>query len=96
MVHKTVEKGHLHDTSYCCSPGQMVSLALLRKVIAVDQLRLEQRLGGILDCDVSGCYDRILPSLASIHLQNLGMSKQIGTLLARKMYQTRHYVKTKH
>ena len=64
--------------------------------MSIDQLRVERRAGGIFDCDATGCYDRIIPPLASIHLQALGLSKQIAVLLARLMFMARRYVKTKH
>lgn len=40
----------------------------IQKILTVDQLRLERRTGGIFDCDASGCFDRILPPLASVHM----------------------------
>ena len=96
MVRNAVAKGTLHESSYGSTPGQMASSAILQKVLVTDQLRIERRAGGIFDCDATGCYDRILPHFASVHLQKLGLSKQISTFLARMMYHTRRYVKTKH
>ena len=74
----------------------MATSALVQKLVTVDQLRIERRAGGIFDCDASGCYDRILPPVASIHLQALGLHKSIGTFLARLMYQAKRYVRTGH
>ena len=48
------------------------------------------------DCDAIGCYDWILPPLASVHLRHLGLSKSISTFLAKMMHYTRRHVKSKH
>ena len=70
MVRNAVAKGTLHESSYGSTPGQMASSAILQKVLVTDQLRIERRAGGIFDCDATGCYDRILPHFASVHLSN--------------------------
>ena len=74
----------------------MAASALLLKVLSIDQLRVERRAGGLFDCDATGCYDRILPPLASVHLQALGLAPSIATFLARLMFVAKCYVKTKH
>ncbi len=68
--------------------------AVIQKIVAIDQLRFEQRAGGIFDCDACGCYDRIPPPLASIHLQALGMDQSIGTFLACFMFWAKRHVRT--
>ena len=50
-------------------------------------------MGGIFDCNATGFYDRILPPLASVHLQALGLHNSIGTFLARLMFQAKHHVR---
>lgn len=74
----------------------MATSALIQKLVTVDQLRIERRAGGIFDCDASGCYDRILPPLASVHLQVLGLHRLIGTFLARLIFQAKRYVRSSH
>ena len=96
MVWAAVNQRKLHDASYGSTPGKMAASALLLKVLSIDQLRIERRAGGLFDCDATGCYDRILPPLASVHLQALGLSSSIATLLARLMFVAKRYVKTKH
>ena len=68
----------LSEESFGSTPGKMTVSALLQKNLAMDQLQI----GGIFDCDASSCYDRILPPLASVHLQALGLNRSIGTFLA--------------
>ena len=84
----------LNEESFGSTPGKMAASALLQKTLAMDQLRIESRVGGLFDCDTSGCYDRILPPLALVHLQALGLNRSSGTFLARLMYQAKRHVKT--
>ena len=74
----------------------MAGSALLQKILTIDQLRAERRAGGIFDCDASGCYDRILPPLASVHLRALGIQQPIATFLARLMFLAKRYIRTTH
>ena len=96
MMRNALSKNLLRDESYGSTPGKMAASALVQKLLSIDQLRLERRAGGIFDCDASGCYDRILPPLASVHLQALGLHHTIGTFLARIMFLAHRYVKTGH
>ena len=64
--------------------------------MSIDQLRVERRAGGLFDCDTTGCYDQILPPLAAVHLQGLGLDPSIATLLVRLMFMAKRYVETKH
>ena len=96
MMQYAVQNGLLQAESFGSTPGKMATSALVQKLVTVDQLRIERRAGGIFDCDASGCYDRILPPVASIHLQALGLHRSIGTFLARLMYQAKRYVRTGH
>ena len=96
MVWNAVKEKKLHNSSFGSTPGKMASSALLQKILSIDQLRLERRVGGLFDCDATGCYDRILPPLAAVHLNALGLDPSISTMLARLMYVAKRHVKTKH
>ena len=96
MVRSAVRGNKLHPASFGSTPGKMASSAVLQKILCVDQLKVERRAGGIFDCDAKGCYDRILPPFASLHLQALGLASAIATLLARVMFTTERHVKTRH
>ena len=96
MMRYAVTNDLLQAESFGSTPGKMATSALVQNLVATDQLRIERRAGGIFDCDASGCYDRILPPLASVHLQALGLHQSIGTFLARLMYQAKRYVRTGH
>ncbi len=74
----------------------MAASAVLQNILSIDLLRLKRRSGGIFDCDATGCYDRIIPPLASIHRQVLGLGNQISTFLARLVFMAPRHVKTKH
>ena len=90
------KQGQLHSASFGSTPGKMAASAALQKILSVDQLKLEKRAGGIFDCDATGCYDRIIPPLATVHLKALGLDPSIATLLARLMFTAKRFVKTKH
>ena len=94
MMRHAVSSKLLSKESFGSTPGKMAVSALLQNSLSMDQLRIEGRAGGLFDCDASGCYDRILPPLASLHLQALGSNRSIGTFLARVMYQAKRHVKT--
>ena len=96
LMQHAVTNDLLQAESFGSTPGKMATSALVQKIVAIDQLRIERRAGGIFDCDASGCYDRILPPLASVHLRALGLHHSIGTFLARLMFQAKRYVRTGH
>jgi len=96
MVWEAVRRNQLHPASYGSTPGKMAASAVLQKVLSVDQMRIERRAGGLFDCDATGCYDRILPPLAVLHLQALGLSTSIAVMLARLMFVAKRHVKTQH
>ena len=94
LIQQAVKHNRLQTESYGSTPGKTAVAAVTQKILSLDQLRLERRAGGIFDCDASGCYDRILPPLASVHLQALGMDRSISTFLARFMYHAKRHVRT--
>ena len=94
MIWNAVEQNLLQDESYGSTSGKMAGSALLQKILTMDQLRAERRAGGIFDCDASGCYNRILPPLASVHLRALGIQQPIATFLARLMFLEKRYIRT--
>ena len=94
LIQQAVNSKSLQMESYGSTPGKTAAGAVIQKMVSLDQLRLERRAGGIFDCDASGCYDRIIPPLASVHLQSLGLDRSIGTFLARFMFQAKRHVRT--
>ena len=95
MVWSAVERKKLYPASYGSTPGKMAATAVLQKVLCVDQMKLERCAGGIFDCNAKGFYDRIIPAFALVHLQALGLSHSIASLLARMMFMSERHVKTK-
>ena len=90
-MRNAVQENWLQEESFGSTPGKMATSAILQKVLAIDQLRIERRAGGIFDCDASGCYDRILPPLASVHLQALGKEKVLNTVSTYAEVLTRRF-----
>ena len=95
MVWSVMEINKFYEASYGSTLGKMAASALLQKVLCVDQLKLERRAGRLFDCDATGCYNRILPPFASIHLLALGLATSIGMFLARLIFMMERHVKTK-
>ena len=62
MIHKAMDRDLLHESSYGSTPGCTCQEASTHKVLMTDLLRLQRKVGGIFDCDATGCYDRILPT----------------------------------
>jgi len=52
--------------------------------------------GAIFDCDAKGCYDRIVPKLATIHAQRLGMPGSWAQFFSIYWTDCVHYVRTKY
>ncbi len=96
MMRHAVNNNLLCKESFGSTPGKMATAALLQKTIAIDQLRLKRGAGGIFDCDASGCYDKIILPLPSLHLQTLGIEQSISTFLAWLMYMAKRHVKMHH
>ncbi len=96
LMRHAVNNNLLEAESFGSTPGKMATSALIQKLVSIDQLQIERQAGDIFDCDTSGCYDRILPPLASVHLQALGLHRSIGTLLGNLMFQAKRHVKTQH
>ena len=94
LIQQAVSSNSLQMESYGSTPGKTAAGAVIQKMVSLDQLRLERRAGGIFDCDASGCYNRIILPLASVHLRALGLDKSIGTFLARFMFQAKRHVRT--
>ena len=94
MMRQAVDKNLLSAESFGSTPGKMAVSAILQKTVSMDQLRIERRAGGLFDCDATGCYDRILPPVASVHLRALGLAHSIGTFLSRLMYKAKRYART--
>ena len=95
MVYNAVDKHLLHDSSYGSTPGRTCQEACIQKVLTMDMMRMTRAVGGVFDCDATGCYDRILPAFQSIHTRRLGLQKNVATFVTKLMYRCKRYVKTK-
>ena len=95
MVYNAVDRDLLHDSSYGSTPGRTCQEACIQKVLTMDMMRMTRTVGGVFDCDATGCYDRILPAFQSIHTRRLGLPKNVATLVTKLMYKCKRYVKTK-
>ena len=96
MIYNAVDRSLLHDASYGSTPGRTCQEACIQRTLMMDMMRLMRKVGGLFDCDATGCYDRILPAFQSLHTRRMGLSKEISTFVAKIMFKCRRYVKTKY
>ena len=96
MIYNAVDRSLLHDASYGSTPGRTCQEACIQRTLMMDMMRLMRKVGGLFDCDATGCYDRILPAFQSLHTRRMGLSKEISTFVAKLMFKCRRYVKTKY
>ena len=68
--------------------------AVLRKILQYDSLRLAKKSGAVLDNDAIGCFDRIIPSLASITCMRLGLPAEAASMLYKVLNGMSHKICT--
>ena len=52
MMRNAVYENLQQEESFGSMPGKMATSAILQKILAIDQLRIKRRAGGIFDCDI--------------------------------------------
>ena len=50
----------------------------------------------IIISDATGCYDRIIPALQTIHTRRLGLAKNMARVMASSLHKSERYISTKH
>eukprot|EP00957_Ditylum_brightwellii_P065077 4936012-Ditylum_brightwellii.AAC.1 len=68
--------------------------ALLLKITMMDLLHLFCLNGGLLNNNAVACYDRMIPALSSLHLQNLGLPETAAKCSVQLNKKMKHYVRT--
>ena len=95
MMFHAVDRGLLHPSSFGSTPGRTCQEASLQKILMMDMLRLRKDVGGIFDCDATGCFDRIMPALQTAHTRRLGLASSISTLVAKLMWHCKRFARTR-
>jgi len=95
MMYRALDSNLLHPSSYSSTPGKTCQEASLHKVLMMDMMRLCKMVGGIFDCDATGCFDRMIPAFIPSHTRRLGLPKSVSCFVAQLMWKCKLFVKTK-
>ena len=88
------DMGLMDDAQMGGRINRMSISTVLRKILQNDSLRMEKRSAAILDNDARGCYDRILPSLATLTCMRMGLPPQAAKMLNEVLTGMTHHVYT--
>ena len=95
MVHHAKKKECLHPSNYGSVPGRTAQSAVLHKKLSIDVIKQKRESGAVFECDATGCYDRILPNLQTIHTRRIGLTKNAALTMSKSLKQMKRYVRTK-
>ena len=92
---REVEKtGELEDSQMGGRINRMAISTILRKILQYDSMRIGKQSGATLDNDAVGCFDRIIPSLASLTCMRLGLPQNAARMLYRVLNGMTHHLCT--
>ena len=95
MVHHAKHKRCIHPSNYGSVPGKTAQSAILHKKLTIDIIKQRREGGAIFECDATGCYDRILPNLQTLHTRRIGLSKNAALTMSRALISMKRFVATK-
>jgi hypothetical protein len=94
VSHFLEDKQMLSDMQFGSRPGRRCISAVLKKVLAHDQIRLLKHTAAFVENDATGCYDRLVNNLILMVLQKLGVPPTVTTFFSSLWDQTIHLIKT--
>ena len=95
MIHYINDKNIIHQSAYGSVPGRTAQGALAQKILTIDMLRYNRECGGIFECDATGCFDRILPNLQTLHTRRIGLQKNAAIAMATILRNMKRFIGTK-
>jgi hypothetical protein len=75
LLNKATQLGLISDCQYGIRKGRMCLSAVLLKRLSYDCIRLQCHTAAVLDNDMRACYDRIIPSQATLVARRAGLPK---------------------
>lgn len=84
----------LNESQYGSMSGKQAQSAVLNKILTYDLIRLTKQDAATSEFDAAANYDRILPAIAMIACQRLGLAKKPAELLYDSLVDLKHQVKT--
>lgn len=95
MIHYINDKNIIHQSAYGSVPGRTAQGALAQKNLTIDMLRYNRECGGLFECDATGCFDRILPNLQTLHTRRIGLQKNAAIAMATILRNMKRFIGTK-
>ena len=95
MVYHAKKHNCIHQSNYGSVPGKTAQSAVLHKKLALDIITQQRESGAIFECDATGCYDRILPNLQTLHTRRVGLEKNASLTMSKTLHKMRRFVGTK-
>ena len=83
-----------NESQYGSLKGKQTQSAILNKILTYDFFRLQRENGATSEFDAAANYDRILPAIAVIACQRLGLADRVGELLFNSLEKLKHKVRT--
>ena len=95
MIHYINNKNIIDQSAYGSVPGITAQGALAQKNLTIDMLRYIRECGGLFECDATGCFDRILPNLQTLHTRRIGLQKNAAIAMATILRNMKRFIGTK-
>ena len=96
MVGLAEKKGLITDEQYGGRKGRRAQSVVLNKLMYYNITFQKREPAAFMDDDAKACYDRIIPSLASVEVQKWGISRKTSELTRAIVEQQQFRVKTAH
>ena len=83
-----------NESQYGSLKGKQAQSAVLNKILTYDYFRLQKENAATAEFDAAANYDRILPAIAVVACQRLGLAKKVGDLFFDSLNKLKHKVRT--
>ena len=85
---------NVNESQYGSMNGKQAQSAVLNKILSYDLMQLTKQDAATSEFDAAANYDRIMPALAMIACQRLGLAKKPAELLYNILIDLKHKVRT--
>ena len=96
MIHLAEKQNLITDEQYSGRKGRRAQSIVLNKLMYYSITFQKREEAAFMDDDAKACYDRIIPSLASVEVQKWGVSKKAASLTRKIVESQKFKVKTAH
>ena len=96
MMQHAEKHGQITDDQYGGRKQRQATSIILNKSLYYDISKQSLTTAAYMDDDAKACYDRIIPSLASVEVQKWGISKKAAALTRNIVEKQQFRVKTAH